>query len=113
MITMHMIFGVLIAPTTVPTATRVLTLEPANTKAHGTPMQIHPSKCARVPDTCFCCMSKYVRDAHDPVHATRSRSCTEGMQWSTYFMLPTEQGPLYPSMISSLADSAMGFNDNP
>ncbi|OBZ69422.1 hypothetical protein A0H81_10675 [Grifola frondosa] len=40
-ITTHMMFGVLVPPTTMPAATRVLTLEPPNTKARGPPIPRH------------------------------------------------------------------------
>ncbi|OBZ76863.1 hypothetical protein A0H81_03446 [Grifola frondosa] len=106
MITTHMMFGVLVPP---PSTPHVLTLAPPHPKARRTPMQTHPSKCTWVPDTRFWGTSKHIRDAHDPVYVARSKSDAEGMQWGTYFMLPTERGPLRPSMIPCLADSAMGL----
>ncbi|OBZ76023.1 hypothetical protein A0H81_03504 [Grifola frondosa] len=97
--------GVLVPPS----APHVLTLAPPHPKARRTPMQTHPSKCTWVPDTRFWGTSKHIRSAYDPVCVARSKSDAEGMQLGTYFMLHTERGPLRPSMIPCVADSAMGL----
>ncbi|OBZ79469.1 hypothetical protein A0H81_00070 [Grifola frondosa] len=109
MIMTHMIFGVLAPPPTDPPATRILTLEPPHPKARRTPMQTHPSKCTHVPDTRYWLNNGHFIDAHDPVYVARAKSDAEGLQWGTYMTLTSEQGPLRPSMIPFLADSAMGL----
>ncbi|OBZ66963.1 hypothetical protein A0H81_13325 [Grifola frondosa] len=109
MITTHMIFGTLVPLPSAPASSRVLTLEPPHPKARRIPMQTHPSKCQDIPETRSWRRNKHVVDAHDPVYVARSKSDAEGMQWGTYLMLTTDHGPLRPSMIPFLADTAMGL----